>query len=354
MKPILIDGSYGEGGGQILRSSLTLAAVLSKPVEIINIRAGRKKPGLQTQHLTGVRAVAEITDGKLEGDELQSTRIKFEPGKIRHGKFEFDVMKVKASAGSTGMIFQQVAPVLAFAQGGSHIVLKGGTHTAWAPPIDYLSSVFLPTIAQMGFHAELKTEVWGWYPIGQGRVIGAIHAIKDTLKGINLTERGELKKITGVSILSNLPPHIGEREIKQANDRLKDHKLEAEIEIVQAPSKGTGNFFFLLAEYENTLAGFSALGERGKRAEVVANEAVDEFLKHHQSQMAIEKHLADQLILYMALAEGKSSFTTSEISNHVITNLWVMEQFLPVKVEVKGKLGEPGEVSINGVGYKPF
>ncbi len=352
---IKIDGSYGEGGGQILRTTLTLSALLGKPVEIFNIRAGRKKPGLQPQHLTGVRAVAEICDGKLEGDGLLSQRIVVHPGKIQSGNYEFDVMKVKSSAGSTGMIFQQIAPVLTLAKGESNITLKGGTHTEWAPPIDYLQEVFLPTAARMGFNANLNVERWGWYPIGQGIVKANIQSVRGKLKAIELNERGKLKRISGVSLVSRLPLSIAERERDQALNRLRGNREfhsqvpKPYIETKEVPSLGTGNFFFLVAEFENSIAGFSSLGKIGKKAEKVANEAADEFIKYFKSEACIEKHLADQLILYMALAEGESSFT-SEISNHVLTNIWVVEQFLSVKFKVKGERGELGSVSVKGTG----
>jgi len=348
---IRIDGSYGEGGGQILRSALTLAAILGKSVEISNIRAGRKKPGLQPQHLTGVRAVAEICNGKLEGDTLLSQRIVFHPGKIQSGNYEFDVMKVKSSAGSTGMIFQQIAPVLAFGKETSNVILKGGTHTQLAPPIDYLQEVFLPSVAKMGFHASLEVERWGWYPIGQGVVKAAFQPVRGKLKAIELNERGKLKRIYGLALVSRLPLSIAERErdkalsMLQGNRDVQSQVSSIDVEIKSVPSLGTGNSFLLVAEFENSIAGFSSLGKIGKRAEKVAEEAVDEFIKFYQSDACIEKHLGDQLMLYMALAEGNSSFT-SEISNHMLTNSWLIEQFLPVRFEIEGKLGQIGKVSV--------
>jgi RNA 3'-terminal phosphate cyclase (ATP) len=349
---IKIDGSYGEGGGQILRSTLTLSAILGKPVEIFNIRAGRKKPGLQPQHLTGVRAVAEICSGKLEGDDLLFQRVVFTPGKIRSGTYEFDVMKVKSSAGSTGMIFQQIAPVLAFGEKGSNVILKGGTHTEWAPPIDYLQEIFLSTTAKMGFHADLEIERWGWYPIGQGIVKTKIRPVQGKIKAVELNERGKLKRISGLSLVSRLPLSIAERERDQALKRLRElgkGNWEMEIVIKSVPSLGTGNYFCLVTQFENAIAGFNSLGRISKRAEKVANEAADGFIKFYKSNACIEKHLGDQLILYMALAQGKSSFTC-EISNHILTNIWVIEQFLPVKFEIKGKLGEVGKVEVEGAG----
>ncbi len=348
-KQIEIDGSHGEGGGQILRTALSLAAILRKKLIISNIRAGRRKPGLQPQHLTGVRAVAEICNGKLKGDKLGSQEIEFEPGEIKSEHYEFDVMKVKSSAGSTGMIFQQIAPVLGFAKAKSEIILKGGTHTAWAPPVDYLERVLLPTIFDMGLHAKLEIITYGWYPMGQGEVKATIHPINGSLSPIDLSDRGNLKRITGNSVVTNLPMSIAERQKIRAWGKLKDHKLTSEIKCVSGQGIGAGTSILLVAEFENSLAGFSALGKPGKPAEDVADEAVNELLKFYKSKMCIEKYLSDQLILYMALAEGKSNFTVSEISNHLLTSIWVAEQFLGVKFEVKGNLGSPGEAAVEGI-----
>lgn len=348
---IKINGSYGEGGGQILRSTLILSAILGKPVEIFNIRAGRKKPGLQPQHLTGVRAVAEICNGKLEGDDLLSQRIVFTPGKIRSGNYEFDVMKVKSSAGSTGMIFQQIAPILAFSEKESSVILKGGTHTEWAPPIDYLQEIFLPTVAKMGFHANLEVERWGWYPIGQGIVKAKILPVQGKLKAIELNERGTLNRFSGLSLVSRLPLSIAERERDQASLRIKELGFGKlfNCDIKNVSSLGTGNYFCLVTQFENVVAGFNSLGKIGKRAEKVADEAVYGFINFYKSKACIDKHLGDQLILYMALAQGKSCFTC-EITNHILTNIWVMEEFLPVKFGIKGKLGEVGRVEVQGAG----
>jgi RNA 3'-terminal phosphate cyclase (ATP) len=350
---IKIDGSYGEGGGQILRSTLTLSAILGKPVEIYKIRSGRRKPGLQPQHLTGVRAVAEICGGKLEGDDLFSQHIIFHPGKIQSGSYEFDVMKVKSSAGSTGMIFQQIAPILAFGQGESNVILKGGTHTEWPPPVDYLQEIFIPTASKMGFKASLDIERWGWYPVGQGIVKAKIQSVQEKLKAFQLNARGELKRISATSLVSRLPLSIAERERDQAFNQITKLGFGKlfNCDVKEVPALGTGNYFCIVAEFENSVAGFSSLGKIGKRAEKVADETVDQFAKYLKSGACVEKHLGDQLIIYLALAQGRSSFTC-EISSHILTNIWVMEQFLPVKFFVHGNPGEAGRVEVDGVGFQ--
>lgn len=347
---IAINGSYGEGGGQVLRTSLTLASLLGLSTRIEKIRAGRKKPGLQAQHLTGVRAVAKICDVKLEGAELGSQALTFVPqSPSRAGGYAFDVAEARkgGSAGSTGLVLQTLLLPLAFADGTSHLTIKGGTHVAWSPPFHFLKHVYLPTLKRMGLEAEVGIDRWGWYPIGGGVIKAEIKGTKGgDLVGLDLTERGELKRLWGISALSNLPMHIAERQKRRAEDILRQRGFDPQIEIVSAPATGQGTAVFLLAEYENVAAGFTALGARGKPAERVAEEACQGFIEHHESGACLDKHLADQLILPMSLAGSPSAFTTSEITQHLLTNVWVVEQFLNVRFEVEGKEGDKGKVAV--------
>jgi RNA 3'-terminal phosphate cyclase (ATP) len=342
----VIDGSHGEGGGQILRTSLALAALLNRTIEIINIRRGRKKPGLQPQHLTAVQALAAITKAEVTGADLGSERLLFEPRVLVGGEYEFDVAAVKASAGSVGLVFQAVAPALFAATEPSQLILKGGTHVPWSPPTTYVQSVFLPMIENLGLRASVETSRWGWFPMGSGVASATINPAHNVAP-INLTKRGELQHIECLSVVSNLPRSIAERQQHQAVTRLEGKKLSARCEIVEAPSVGKGTFVFLLARYQHAVAGFSSLGALGKPAEKVANEAVDDFFAHHASGMVVDKHLADQLLVYVALAKGPSEFTTSEITQHLLTHVWVIEQFLPVAFDVNGALGQPGWVTMN-------
>jgi len=345
---VIIDGSYGEGGGQVLRTSLALSALLGEPVRVENIRAKRPNPGLQAQHLTGVMAIARICDAEVKGAELGSKELTFIPRKKpQAGLYRFDVAKARkgGSAGATTLVFQTIFFPLARADGVSRVVIKGGTHVAWSPPFHYLEHVFLPTIARMGFEAELRIEKWGWYPIGGGEItITVIGDSKAALKGIQLTERGKLRRLWGISAYSNLPEHIGQRQRQRAVELLRRWDLDPRIQIVKAPSSGKGTCVFLVAEFENTVAGFTALGAIGKRAERVAEEAVREFLDYYKSGAALDKHLADQLILPMALAREPSAFTTCRITQHLLTNIWVVEQFMGEKFVVEGQEGAKGYV----------
>lgn len=340
-----IDGNYGEGGGQVLRTALSLSSILNKPIQVYNIRKGRKIPGLQPQHLTCVRACRMISSADVSGDELGSQQIEFAPEKLSGDSFEFDVSEKKGSAGSVSLIIQSLLLPLIFAPRSSSVTLLGGTHVPWSPPYHYLNGVFLPTIARMGCRIKLNLKDWGWYPRGGGKLNARIDPVKE-LTPLNLTNRGELKSLRGISAVSNLPLSIAERQRDQGLKTLKRAGIDARIDLLNAPSPGKGTILFLLAEFEQTLAGFGALGALRKRAEQVAEEACREFLEFHRSSAAIDHRLADQLIPYLARASGESTFTTSKISSHLLTNIWVVQQFLPVKVMVEGEKGKAGKVTV--------
>jgi RNA 3'-terminal phosphate cyclase (ATP) len=340
-----IDGNYGEGGGQILRTTLSLSCILKKPVEIINIRKGRKIPGLQPQHLTSVYACKKISNAIVEGDILQSLSLRFSPQEITGGEFTFDVAEKKRSAGSTSLVLQTIFLPLCHCPVNSRINVLGGTHVPWSPPFNYIAEIFVTILKKIGVQIVLEINKWGYYPKGGGAVLCTIHPTSK-FSALSLTERGKLIGLSGISAISNLPDHIAERQKNQAIRILKDKGFSPRINIVQAPSIGQGTFFFLKAEFENSVAGFSALGEIGKRAEKVAEEACEEFLQFMQTQGAVDPHLADQLVPYLGLAEGTSTFTVSKITKHLLTNIWVVKQFLSTEILVEGKEGEQGKVTI--------
>jgi RNA 3'-terminal phosphate cyclase (ATP) len=219
--------------------------------------------------------------------------------------------------------------------------------------VHYLQEIFLEHAKKFGVHAEITLNKWGWYPKGGGEAIVKIQPIArktdgtPDLKELRLLERGELMEITGISALSNLPMQIAQRQQQRAMQRIQDITKNVNIKLFDAPSIGQGTAIFLKAVFEHTVAGFSALGERGKRAEKVADEACDELREFIGTGAAVEPHLSDQLVLLMALAEGHSAFTTSKITQHLTTNIWLVEQFLPVRFHVVGQEGKPGEVSID-------
>ena len=340
-KLIEIDGSYGEGGGQILRTALTLSAILMRPFTIHHIRSKRKNPGLQAQHLKAVEALAQITKAKTEGVKFGSQKISFHPQKIISGDYQFEVK----TAGSVILLLQAIFLPLCLAQGSSRVTSVGGTHVPWSPPFHYFSRVLLPTLEPMGISADATIEKWGFYPRGGGRIQLNIKPAHE-LKPMHLTDRGSLKKIWGLSTLSNLPRHVAERQRDQAIKRIKKElNMEPEINILyDASSNGPGSFLFLLAEHEKAIAGFSSLGKKGKQAEKVADEAVDNLKDYLHSGGCIDPHLADQLVPFMALTKGNSSFTTTRITDHLLTNLWIISHFLQVKVEKQGETGKTGRV----------
>lgn len=352
---LVLDGSHGEGGGQILRTGLTLAILTERPVRIERIRAGRKKPGLRPQHLTAVRAAAAVCNARLEGDALGSQTLTFLPGgPARPGEYIFDVAEAAqgGSAGSVGLVLQTVLLPLALADGESYLVLRGGTHVPWAPPVSYLERVFLPTLARMGLHAEVELARWGFYPAGGGEAHVQIAGRSGRLAPVSLVERGELERIWGMAVVTNLPAHISQRMAARARNVLAEVKLQAEVEPRRLRGSGPGAGIFLFAEYAHTsahtIAGFTAYGRKGLPAERVAEAACDELLAHHRAGEAADPHLIDQLVLPMALAAGESQVAASQVTRHLLTNVWVVRQFLARELNVEGELGMPGTLICEG------
>jgi len=351
---VVIDGSHGEGGGQILRTGLTLAALTEQPVRVERIRAGRKNPGLRPQHLTAVRAAAAVCQARLEGDALGSQTLSFLPGgPARPGEYTFDVAKVArgGSAGSVGLVLQTVLLPLALAGGESRLVLRGGTHVPWAPSVSYLEHVFLPTMTRMGLHAaEVELARWGFYPAGGGEVRVQIAGRSGELAAISLIERGELERIWGMAVVTNLPAHISQRMAARAQNVLAESELRAEVEPRRLRGTGPGAGIFLFAEYAHALAGFTAYGRKGLPAERVAETACNELLAHHRTGKPADPHLSDQLVLPMALATGESQVVTSQVTRHLLTNVWVVRQFLDRELNVEGEPGMPGTLLVKGGG----
>lgn len=336
-----IDGSYGEGGGQILRTALSLSCLLKKPIEIYNIRKGRKVPGLQPQHITCVKAAKTISNAETEGDKVGSLNLIFSPGEVNGGDYSFDI----GTAGSASLVLQAIFLPLGLTSTRSKVEITGGTHVPWSPPFHYLSNIFIPTIGRMGLRIMLWIDKWGWYPKGGGKVIAEIYPAK-SLFPLDLIKRGRILEIKGISAVSNLPLSIAERQKAEGLRILRENGFNADIELIDAPSIGRGTFFFLFAEYENSTSGFSSLGERGKRAEDVAKEACEEFLSFNSSGSTLDPRLADQIVPCLSLAKEESSFTISRITQHLLTNIWLIKQFLHVRIELKGREGEEGRVIV--------
>jgi len=344
-KAVTIDGRHGEGGGQILRTALTLSALLNIPLRIDHARGNRTKPGLRPQHLVAVNALATITGARVDGAGVDSTELLFEPEEVRGGNYSFHI----GTAGSTGLVLQALIPVLLFGNTCSHVQISGGTHVPWSPPFHYLQSVFLPALKAMGGDVHLDLLKWGWYPKGGGLVSASVYPVRG-LKAIQHLHRGNLRDILVLSATSNLPLHIAERQRDQALTRLRHLAITPQTRIENAPSPGQGTVVFLSAQFDGSTAGFTSLGKRGKKAEAVADDACDLLIVFLAGGRAIDRHLADQLVLYMALAEGYSAFITENITEHLLTNIWVIEQFLQVSFEVEE---ETGKIGVQGAGFAP-
>ncbi len=352
---IIIDGAFGEGGGQIVRSALSLSMLTGQAVRIEAIRAGRSKSGLQAQHLTAVRAAAVVCRASLRGDALGSMTLEFVPQTCEISQdYDFDVAEARhgSSAGSVTLVFQTVFLPLALVGGPSRLIIHGGTHVPWSPPVPYLRHVFLPAVWQMGLRAEVTLNRYGWYPAGGGEAEFKISTTSQSpLSTLQLTQRGELRKVWGVAAVSNLPSHIAQRMASRAANILKAGGLRPDkLEAAHVEATGPGVGIFIFAEYEHIAAGFCAYGRKGLPAEKVAEEACDELLAHHHSGAAVDPHLADQLMLPAALARAPSQWTTSRVTRHLLTNAWVARQFVECKIDITGEEGLPGRVIVTPAG----
>jgi RNA 3'-terminal phosphate cyclase (ATP) len=380
-----IDGSYGEGGGQILRTALSLSCLFKKPFRIFSIRKGRKKPGLMPQHLTCVRAAQLLSNAEVTGDQKGSTELIFSPKEVKSGDFFFDI----GTAGSTSLVLQTIIPALVFsrgveipfkdsmenenppqspfAKGGfrgitgkvgdggllkqkSTITLKGGTHVPFSPSFHYLAVVFASFLKRVGIDIKFTIESYGFYPRGGGKVKADIFPAR-WIKPLRAMERGSILRLKGYSGVGNLPLSIAERQrnamLERIYSQIKDLKCPGDIELLNVSTPGQGTFIFLQSESENSIAGFTSLGERGKRAEAVGEEAATEFFRYYSTGAALDPHISDQIVLYLSICRDESVFTTSCITEHTMTNLWVIGLFHGCRYFIEGETGKAGIVKIN-------
>ena len=347
---LTIDGSQGEGGGQVLRTTLALSMLTGQPVHITNVRARRPTPGLRPQHLTGVMACARVCGAEVEGVAVGSTNVHFTPGgPAQPGDYTFDVgeMAGQRSAGAVTMLLQSLLLQLALADGPSRLTLRGGTHVAWSPPAHYMMDVLLPTLARIGVRARMTLVEWGWYPVGGGEVQVEIEG-RARLTGIDLTTRGDFERLSGVAAVSNLPSHIPQRITNRTNSLLTGAGFPAGIQPLRTGGPSTGAGLFIAATYGNAIAGFSALGAPGKPSEQVAEEAVADVLDYVRSGQALDARLPDQILPALALAEGPSAMTTVRITRHVLTNAAIIRAFLHREIVIEGAEGAPGTILVKG------
>ena len=338
-----IDGSMGEGGGQVLRSSLSLSIVTGKPIRVTSIRLNRDRPGLRPQHLMALRSAARISKGMISGDRVGSTAITFEPGSAQPGNYLFDI----GTAGATSLVMQTLLLPLALADGSSTVTIHGGTHVPWSPCFHYLDWSWRPLLNHIGVEFELELQMAGFYPHGGGQIAAQI-AGGSRIHGLRLGARGKLLGIRGLSAVADLPREIAERQRHQALKRL--HELpdlsECMIDITSLPTRSKGTLLLLLAEFEQGRACFFALGARGKRAEKVADEAVDALVQFLTTEATVDHRMADQLLLPLALAESRSEFVTSRVTGHLETNAGVIRQFLQTDIRIEAACDEASRVII--------
>ncbi len=351
---IEIAGDMLEGGGQIVRTTVALAALLGKDVKVMRIRDKRPNPGLQAQHVTAVRAVAAISGAETEGLVQGSRELVFRPRGHVAGRFSFDV----GTAGSIPLILQAVMPSAAFTSDRVEVELTGGTDVRWSPTIDYVRLVELPVLQLMGYKAGLAVQRRGHYPKGGGRVTMTIDPPK-ALKAIKLLERGAAVGVEGISHCVKLPTHVAQRQAAASRERLSARGVrDVNIAIetyppAQDPHFAPGSGVTLAMKFVNgPIVGADSIGERGKPAERVGEEAANNLLAEFDSGATVDRHMGDILIPYMAVAEGRSEIHVSQITTHTLTNIKVAEILAGVNFNAQGELHAPGRISVEGIGLR--
>lgn len=336
-----LDGSFGEGGGQILRSSLALSLLTGKAFHLRNVRARRSKPGLQPQHLQSVLAAAAVGQAKINGATLGSTDLSFTPGEVRAGTHRFDI----GTAGATGLVLHTVyLPLALRGDGPSEVTLTGGTHVATSPSYHFLDGTWRRYLGLMGLQISLRLDRPGFYPRGGG-VVRAFVQPCPCPRGLSLGERGAVS-LTGISAVAGLDRNIARRQARRAVHRLEKHGLDVNV-TEESWEGGPGTVMVLRVETEPVPAVFVALGARGKPAEAVADEAVDEVLSYlGAGKELVDFHSADQIVLPLALAEGESEYTTSRVTLHLTTNVAIIGRFLSRQIVCEGEEGQPGRIRI--------
>ncbi|MEZ5964883.1 MAG: RNA 3'-terminal phosphate cyclase [Planctomycetota bacterium] len=338
MSLLTLDGSSGEGGGQILRTALALAMVTATPVRVEHIRKKRRKPGLLRQHLTCIEAATAITAAEVRGAHLGSLELEFRPGRIRAGAYEFAV----GTAGSTTLVLQTVLPALFAATAPSTLTIRGGTHNPMAPPFEFLAHTYAPILARMGADVSLTLEQPGFYPAGGGCIRARVAAAR--LQPIALVDRGDHGGFLAHALLAQLPRSVGERQVQVIHDSGIPGPAELLVEEVQALSPG--NALAIHLRFHEITEVVTTLGERGVRAEDVARRLVEAAFSYLRLDAPVDEFLADQLLLPLAIAGG-GTFRTGRPSSHTRTNAAVIERVLPVRFSFTPEPGETWRVEVN-------
>ena len=347
-KMLHIDGRMGEGGGQLLRTSLSLSALTGRPFRITHLRANRDRPGLRPQHLTAVRAVGRLCGAALSGDAIDSRTLEFRPAMPpQPGIYHFDVSDATAggSAGAVTLILGAVLWPLLFAAGRSHVTLRGGTHVPMSPPWHYVAHVARPAFAHMGATFTTELAAWGWYPAGGGVVTAEIQPV--TRLDAPAFAHIPVERVEGVAAVTNLPADIPQRMAGRAANLLSTAGRPSRIEPRREKGAGPGAGIFLWVPQ----GGFGAIGRPGLPSEKVAEAAVAETLSFVDNNAMVDRHLADQLLLPLALAHGHARYTTDHLTLHTITNADLLRQWLDIRIDITGDLGGPAEIDMTGAGF---
>jgi len=337
---ITIDGSIG--GGQILRTAVSLSALTLKPIKVINIRSSRSRPGLMPQHLAGIKIAAEYCKAELVGAQYSSMEVEFIPTKLDVKDKVIDI----GTSGSIGLLLQTLTPLLVLSDKRLKLEIIGGTAGLGSPTIEYVKYVTFPVLNKMGVYLpEMKILRQGFYPKGGGRIEMNFEPSK--IFRIQMMDSGEVKSIKGFSVAGSLPESIAARQADAVRNVLKKFE-DVSIETSSVGTFSQGTSITLCAECENSVLGSSALGERGLRAEDVGTMAGEELLKSIESKTALDKYMADQIIPFMALADGRSTIKVEEITNHCRTNISVCEKILGCKfsVDERSKI-----IEVNGIKF---
>lgn len=324
---MMIDGAYGEGGGQILRTSLALSMCLNKPIEIMNIRANRPKPGLRPQHLTCVRAAKDICDADIQGDEVGSSCISFIPKTIKPGRYRFAI----GTAGSTTLVLQTILPALLQADAGSTVFFEGGTHNPKAPSYDFINQVYFPALRKMGVSVESTIDRYGFVPKGGGQWAVSLEPVEQW-RPTNITQFQSKARLDVNVLLANLEHHIADRELKVVQ-RLLPYKV-GQVDIINVNAFSSGNMISIKHKHKDCVELIEVLGEKRLSAEKVARRVVDQYRHYAEAGVPVGEYLADQLLLPMALGAG-GRFITAKPSLHTKTNIDVIEQITGKTFKIK-------------------
>lgn len=338
---VQIDGSRGEGGGQVLRSALALSVITGRPFHIRGIRARRSPPGLAPQHLHALKAFRELSGASCRGDEEGSREVDFTPDRARPGSYRVDIR----TAGSVTLVLQALALPLALAEEPSELVLRGGTHVPGSPPFNYIESCWLPFMRRLGLEMNVQLDKAGFYPRGGGQITARIKGGAKLLP-LQLLDPGSLRSLEIVSAAAGLPAHVRQRQAARARAGVQATGREASVQLLKLEAASPGSVVAISGRFAETWITTSALGARGKSAEAVGEEAAAQFRFYLERPGAVDERLADQIVLPLALASGPSEFTTVRVTEHLRTNIDVIQAFLERTVELDGKLGQPGRFMV--------